>query len=188
MIDKRMPGFLLLSVLLHVGWLLLPLHHRAAEDDRSSGPRLAVHLSTAPGTALSAPATATPDLPAGRGAAPARRRSTPPGAETNFAKAADSQPPEPPPVPVDLRQALATARAAAKEWQAASDASERPALPPTIASAVAAASRSAVIVESRGAAGEWVTRQGRIRCVTPLQIPFYMAGKSLVTQCDSWNG
>lgn len=112
----------------------------------------------------------------------------PPNAEDNSARPTESPPPPQPPAAVDIGQALATARAAAKEWQAAPDATGGPPLPTTMASAVAAAHRSAVVVESRGAAGEWVTRQGRTRCVTPLQLPFYLAGKSMATQCDAWKG
>ncbi len=112
----------------------------------------------------------------------------PPNAEDNSARPTESPPPPQPPAAVDIGQALATARAAAKEWQTAPDAKGGPPLPTTMASAVAAARRSAVVVESRGAAGEWVTRQGRTRCVTPLQLPFYLAGKSMATQCDAWKG
>lgn len=115
----------------------------------------------------------------------------PPHPAIGLAEPAPATSAERPHPAVDVGQALATARAAAREWRAAPGAMvpmPPPALPITVETAIARAARSDVVVESRGAAGEWVTRRGDRRCVTPVQVPFYLAGKSMLTQCDAWKG
>ncbi len=113
----------------------------------------------------------------------------PPNPATGPAEPAPATSAERPHPTVDVGQALATVRAAAREWRAAPGAMvpmTPPALPTTVETAIARAARSDAVVETRGAAGEWVTRRGNSRCITPLQVPFYLAGKSLLTQCDTW--
>ncbi len=54
----RMPAFLLVSLLLHLVWLMLPLPDHAARNDKQAPPPLAVHLTRIP-EAASAPPAAT---------------------------------------------------------------------------------------------------------------------------------
>jgi hypothetical protein len=184
---KRMPAFLLLSLLLHLVWLTLPIMpKRATRHQAPSARPLAVHLAR-PQPAMVAPVGAKAARAAVvRGLVPPAEIIGPPPPATDHGEPRPAASADQPPAIVDIGQALATARSAAREWQAAPGAMAPPALPATVETVVARAARSDVVVEIRGAAGEWITRRGNSRCITPLQVPFFLAGKSLLTQCDAW--
>jgi hypothetical protein len=93
-----------------------------------------------------------------------------------------------PPYPgVDLEAALGTARTIGQEQNRQQK--RQPIhggtahLPLTIESAVADATKPDVIVESRGAAGEYIVEGRNFRCVTPLLAPRHLEGVSMLTQC-----
>lgn len=93
---------------------------------------------------------------------------------------------------LDLDAAWATARAFAKETR---DQGRRmpaggdtPPLPLTVEAAIAKATRPDVEVESRGAGGEWVVQDRKKRCVTPTQVPHFLEGKTMLTQCELRKG
>ena len=45
-----------------------------------------------------------------------------------------------------------------------------------------------VVVETRGHAGEYVTKSRHSRCVTPLVVPYFMEGKTMLTLCEVHKG
>jgi hypothetical protein len=85
---------------------------------------------------------------------------------------------------VDLGAVFASARAYGREPPQGST----PRMTLTVESAVARAVRPDELIETRGAAGEYVLRQGRSRCVTPLHVPHFLEGKTMLTQCEVGKG
>jgi hypothetical protein len=171
--DRRLIGFLAVSVALHLFWLAIPLRHRVS---------------------LPAPAPLVAHLllpaPAQKSAVAARRadRGTPTaGAPSATIAPADTAAPESAAPAIDLDAVFATARSQAREAQprAAPDVPQ-PQL--TVEAAVARATRRQALVEKRGAAGEYVTMNGNSRCVTPLVVPHFLEGKTMLTQCEPRKG
>ena len=88
---------------------------------------------------------------------------------------------------INLETAIATVRAYAREAQPrTSPDAQKPML--TVETAIARAAVPDVVIETRGAAGEYVTNSKHSRCVTPLTVPHFMEGKSMLTQCDVSKG
>lgn len=85
---------------------------------------------------------------------------------------------------IDLGATFASARAYGREPPQGG--TQRMTL--TVESAIARAARQDEVIETHGAAGEYVLRQGRSRCVTPLQVPHFLEGKTMLTQCDVGKG
>ena len=88
---------------------------------------------------------------------------------------------------IDVDAALATARSYARE--------PRPHLPLepthrvlTVEAAIARATAPDIVVETRGHAGEYVTKSRHSRCVTPLVVPYFLEGKTMLTLCDVHKG
>lgn len=188
---RSLIGFLLLSLFLHGAWLMLPLPPPASQGMTPRAAPLAVHLSP------------TPRPVEAKSAAPAQntaRRPGPVSAPRTFpslpSQLTAPQPAEPPtasiverPRPaVNMEQALATARSFAKEWRPTPNPLTVPTPPLTVEAAVARATAPDVVIETRGAAGQYVTKSKRSRCVTPLTVPHFLEGKSMLTQCEFWKG
>lgn len=172
--DRRLIGFLAVSVALHLLWLAIPLHTRGLPS--TPAPLLA-HLAPPPAAPeKSAVATRHPK----RNVGPA----TIPDAAVVRAEAVVPEPARP---TIDLDAAFATARSQGRETppRATLDA-PRPQL--SVEAAIARATRPDVQVETRGAAGEYVTINGKTRCVTPLLVPHFLEGKTMLTQCETRKG
>jgi hypothetical protein len=167
--NRRLLGFLALSIALHALWLAVPLRTQGTRD-----------------AAIPIPLNVRLALPPVKKSAVATRLSTPRNAlpaETTTATAA--APTQDAAVKVDLDAAFATARSLAKNSPAAA-----PVRPPqtTMAAAVAGALRNNETIETRGAGGEYVTVTGKTRCVTPLVVPHFLEGKTMLTQCETRKG
>jgi hypothetical protein len=185
--DQRLLGFLLLSMLLHALWLAWPIRGPSGVT-ASVAPSLAVHLVPIQ-PSPSVEAQPPPGMEEARHSAPPRRAwqltrdHGGPHPEFGIAPGPVAGNIHEPPA-IDLDAARALARSVAKATATERRNPYPAALPLTIESAIAQATQTDLVVESRGAAGEWVTRHGKSRCVTPLQVPFFMEGKSMLTQCD----
>jgi hypothetical protein len=84
---------------------------------------------------------------------------------------------------VDLNAVFASARSLGREAKG-SRVPGRPATPgTTVESAIAKAFGSGDIVETRGADGEWVYQTGDLRCVSPVRVPVFMQGVTLMPLC-----
>jgi hypothetical protein len=171
--DHRLLGFLAASLALHLLWLAIPLRHPVS---------------------LPAPAPLVARLvlpaPAQKSAVAARRaeRGTPtanaPGAAIAPADIAASESAAP---AINLDAAFAIVRSQAREAPPRA----APAVPQkqiTVEAAVARATQRQALVETRGAAGEYVTMNGDSRCVTPLMVPHFLEGKTMLTQCQALKG
>jgi hypothetical protein len=185
--QARFFWFLLLSLFLHTVWLTLPVHRCAIQDSSPKAPPLVARFTQMHKTAAEQVATEPSKAPR-HGLSQPRGTILPPNTATTLAEPEPAPSPESPRSGVDVERAFSTARSIAKDREVTPNTTGTTALPATVETAVAKAARSDVVVESRGAAGEWVTRQGKTRCVTPMQVPFYMAGKSMLTQCEAWKG
>lgn len=97
--------------------------------------------------------------------------------------------PAPPPSSptIDLDAALATARRQAREAPPRPSL-ETPRLPITVESAIAQATQHDEPVETRGANGEHVVKTRNMRCVTPIYVPHFLEGKTMLTQCEALKG
>lgn len=170
--DRRFLVFLALSIALHALWLAVPLRTKVAG---AAAVPLSVQL--APLTPAEKSAVVVRPLPPGRSATSAHQTSL--GAEPPI-DAAPSLPPA-----IDLDAAFATARSVAKDRPAAA-----PVTPSqtTMATAVAGALRNHETIETRGANGEYVTISGKTRCVTPLLVPHFLEGKTMLTLCETRKG
>jgi hypothetical protein len=81
--------------------------------------------------------------------------------------------------------ALAVARAIGKTWQAPREPGIPPRPPATVETVIARATRPDALVEERDAAGNWVQRSGRARCVVALNhVPHFMRGMVIPAQCE----
>jgi len=191
----RLTRFLLASLALHVLVLvLLPRKYEPAID--AIPPPLSVRILPPRPSVAAMPDTSIPSSLPGPGnrSRPAARASTSGEAVAEHA-ATDAAPAtgiEPSRPAIDLDAALATARAFAKETReqgrrmpAGGDA---PPLPLTVEAAIAKAARPDVEIESRGANGEWVVQDRKKRCVTPIQVPHFLEGKTMLTQCELRKG
>ena len=176
--DRRLPGFLLLSLLLHIAWLALPAARRAAPASVWRQPALAVHLAQPP-----AP---EPTQVAGRD-----RPRTQNARRHEIAATADAKREPATPVHrdqgiqthIDLETVFAAARMIAKDRTP--NAAVKPESMPGVEAAVAKATRADVLVEERDAAGNWIHRIGGRRCVVAvLRIPFFMQGMAIPVQCE----
>jgi hypothetical protein len=84
---------------------------------------------------------------------------------------------------INLDAAFASARSIGKEAKASSNPGRPPTPKTSIESAIAKAFVSGNIVETRGADGEWVYQNGKLRCVSPVRIGVYMQGVTLMPLC-----
>lgn len=174
--DRRLVAFLALSLALHAVWLALPLR-KTVRGDAAMPPVLSVQLAP--------PAAPKPAVESGhlvRGNATSNAAHPSPSAEARGV--AEPAPPAPSPT-IDLEAAFASARSLGREAPAA-----RAHPPPqvTIEAAIARATQPEEVIETRGAHGEYVTRGRHSRCVTPLVVPQYLEGKTMLTQCEAIKG
>lgn len=174
--DRRFLVFLALSMALHALWLAVPLQHRASADATTLAPLDIRLVSPSP-----------PAMPLEKSAVATRLGTS---RNTQAAPASPATEPAAPVlaqegVRVNLDAAFATARRLAKEAPAVA-----PVTPPQTAMAVAVAGalRTQETIETRGANGEYVTITGKTRCVTPLLVPHYLEGKTMLTQCEMRKG
>lgn len=176
--DRRLIGFLAVSVALHLLWLTIPpptrnLPPKSAPLVAHLAPPVAPVTPAAPVTQKSAVVARQVD----RGVA----RTSIPAPEFVRAEAAAAESAAP---AIDLDAAFATARLQAREAQARTSLdAPKPLL--TVEAAIARATRRDILVETRGAAGEYVTTNGKTRCVTPLLVPHFLEGKTMLTQCET---
>ncbi|MBI5786763.1 MAG: hypothetical protein HZA64_15030 [Rhodocyclales bacterium] len=170
--DRRLLGFLAISMILHLLWLAIPLPTRSALPTPRA---LIAHL--------------VPPAPPEKSVAVARR------AERGVAAApapdpARTRPAAPAPEPaapvINLEAAFATARSQAREAPPHTTLDAPPLL--TVTAAIARAAQRDTPVETRGTAGEYVTINGKTRCVTPLVVPHFLEGKTMLTQCETRKG
>lgn len=177
--ESRLPGFLLVSLVLHGLWLAMPLSAPAPAASPGRPAPLAAHLA--------APIHRTQTAAALPGGKPAAMRARPllPAKLKSVAEAGQIAAPEASAVTtIDLGATFASARAYGREPPQGSP----PRMTLTLESTIARAIRQDEAIETRGAAGEYVLRQGRSRCVTPLQVPHFLEGKTMLTQCDVGKG
>jgi hypothetical protein len=171
--DRRLFGFLAVSVALHLLWLAIPLPTRSSP---STPAPLIAHLASPAEQKKSA--VVVRQLERGIPIA---------SAPDSTIVHADTIAPEHTTPTINLDAAFATARSQAREAQPRTPLdAPKPLL--TVEAAVARATRPEVIVETRGAAGEYVTMNGRTRCVTPLVVPHFLEGKTMLTQCEARKG
>lgn len=175
--DRRLIGFLAISVALHALWLAVPLHNRTWSPDTPPPiearllPRLdrtiePAHTEPARKSAVAARLHETP-ITAGAPERPGGALTTPPA--------------------IDLDMARATARAYAREAQPRTTLdTPKPLL--TVETAIARAAEADAAIETRGAAGEYVTMSRHTRCVTPIFVPHFLEGKTMLTQCEVRKG
>jgi len=181
----RLAGLILLSLLLHGLLLALPgwrLQGSAAPTAARLHVDLVVPAPPAPRPTQALPVTATARPTMERLAT--ARPSPIPRAEVSLASPSPAATTAA--ATIDLAAALATARAQARAVPGAPSQAGPPTI--TVEAAIARAIRSDSLVETRGAGGERVTIQGRFRCVTPLVVPHFMEGKTVLTQCEAIKG
>lgn len=180
--DRRLIGFLAISVALHALWLAAPLRPRTEPPD---GPKpFVAHLLPRVDRTVE-PARIEPIAPprtqksvvAARLPMPA---TTPASASAPVTATISPAPATP---AIDLDAAVATARAYAREAppRTSLDAPKREL---TVEAAVARAMAPDMVVESRGVNGEHVTKSKHSRCVTPLTVPHYLQGMTIPTLCE----
>jgi hypothetical protein len=88
---------------------------------------------------------------------------------------------------VDVAAVLASARAIAREPRRGTTLA--PTEPPlTVEAAIIKATRPDVVVESRGADGEWVTQDRKSRCVARIQRKWFEEGVPMLTLCEMKKG
>lgn len=171
--DRRLIAFLAVSAVLHL--LALSLPRLSPPVDRDATGPLAVRLL---------PSQLEKSVVVARRAA----RTAAPATASSPAFVGQSAPaPETAAPKIDIDAAFATARSHGRETQArvAPDAPQ-PQL--TVEAAIARATRPDALIETRGAAGEYVTISGKTRCVTPLLVPHFLEGKTMLTQCETRKG
>lgn len=185
--DRRLIGFLALSLVLHALWLAVPLRTRTEPTDapRPFVARLVPRVEHTVESTLAEPTQKS--AVAERLSVPTAKPTAPKTPASNPAPVTATISPAPATPAINLDAAVATARAYAREAQ------PRTSLDPpkrelTVEAAVARATEPDVIVESRGANGEHVTKTKRMRCVTPLTVPHYMQGMEIPTLCEARKG
>jgi hypothetical protein len=171
--DRRLIGFLAISVALHLLWLAIPLSTRGSQS--TLVPLVA---------RLTPPASPQKSAVAVR---QARGSVAAPAAQDTANVQPVAATPEPAVPAINLEAAFATARS---QTHAAPPRTTLDAPKPelTVEAAVARATRTDALVETRGAAGEYVTMIGKSRCVTPLVVPHFLEGKTMLTQCETRKG
>lgn len=174
--DRRLVVFLALSLVLHALWLALPLRTKTTGEAAMPVP-LRVHLAP-PGEEKSVVATRHPP----RGGAATNARTPAPSAEIPV----DTVPSAPP--AIDLDAAFAAARSAGRAAPSRPSPDTPPRMQTTIESAIARATQADEVIETRGANGEYVTRTRHSRCVTPIYVPHFLEGKTMLTQCEALKG
>ncbi len=177
--DRRLIGFLAVSLVLHGLWLAIPLNTRISLQAARQLVPLTAELLQQP-TPKSVVAARLPE-----------RTSTRPSdvsAEIDTGHTAPASPELAAPGPtISIDGALATARAYAHE-PVPRTSLDAPKLPLTVEAAVAKATEPDIAVESRGAAGEYVTTTRHWRCVKPLVVPNFMDGVTILAQCTRRKG
>ena len=171
--DRRLFVFLVLSIALHALWLALPLRTTNAVKAMTPEP-LSIHLM--PPTPAEKSAVATRHLRTNNSTSMMREPA-----------AALDAPIEAPPATVDLGAAFATARNHARNAPPPA-ALDKPRLPVTVEAAIATATQPDDLMETRGANGEYITKTRRTRCVTPIYVPHFLEGKTMLTQCEALKG
>jgi hypothetical protein len=171
--DRRLIGFLALSIGLHALWLALPMRKHVVLPPMTP---LVARIAPSPPVEKSAVVVRQVE----RGAA---LITVPDAAVVRRAAAV----PEPARPTIDLDAAFASARNQGRETQARA-APDAPQPQLTVEAAVARATQRQALVETRGAAGEYVTINGNSRCVTPLVVPHFLEGKTMLTQCETRKG
>lgn len=172
--DRRFAVFLALSLALHALWLALPLRTKATGEAASPTP---LNVQLAPLRAEKS-VVVTRHLP---GAFSTPKREPVAAAEAPVAA------PAPAPATIDLDAAFATARGIGREAPSRPPI-DAPRTPVTVETAIAMATRPDVPIETRGANGEYVTRSRKMRCVTPIHVPHFLEGKTMLTQCEALKG
>jgi hypothetical protein len=174
--NRRLIGFLAISVALHALWLAVPLPTRTALID--TPPPLVARLMPRADRSLE-PARTEPTQ---KSAVAARLPDTSPALSAPESSAATPADPA-----IDVDAAYSVARGYARETQPhiLRDA-PKPVL--TVEAAVARATQPDVVIETHGAAGEYVTKTRKLRCVTPTYIPHFLEGKTMLTQCEALKG
>ena len=179
--NRRLAWAIAFSLLLHAGLGLWRLPSRSAAGESTP---FQVHL--------------TPALPR----TPALRRPQQPPANTHTRPVPSATSGPPPAVAaapsatadadrqqsvIDTRAALGAARAIALEPR-----SERtfgsPKMPVTVEAAVARAAQPDIVTESRGADGEWVSRDRNRRCVARIQRKWFEEGVPMLPLCEVKKG
>jgi hypothetical protein len=188
--DRRVLGFLLLSVLLHILWLALPLSRQAALTSVRPQPSLAVHLAQprAPREVATEQPLPKPAESARSSRPRAQEVSRPETAAAAHPEREAASPQEHRPASINLETAFAAARSIAKDTKPAPNTIGSPALPLTVEAAVAKAAKPDVVVESRGANGEWVTQDRKSRCVGRIQRKWFEEGVPMLTLCEVKKG
>jgi hypothetical protein len=173
--DRRLVAFLALSLALHALWLALPLRTKATVEAMMRTP-LNIRLTTVVPEKKSA--VATRHLPGG----PTLPTTSEPAATPTEPVTAQPQPP----AAIDLGMAIATARQLARD--AVPPSLDKPRIAVTVETAIAKATQADEAVETRGTNGEYVTRSRKMRCVTPIYVPHFLEGKTMLTQCEALKG
>jgi hypothetical protein len=183
-------GFLLLSLLLHVFWLALPLSKQVSLTSIRSLPALAVHLAQPQAPREIATEQALPKPTENtRSAHPRAQEASRSEAQvTAHPEREPALPQERQGTSINLETAYAAARSIAKDTKPAPNTLGSPALPQTVETAVAKATRPDVVVESRGANGEWVTQDRKTRCVGRIQRKWFEEGVPMLTLCEVKKG
>lgn len=187
--DRRLVGFLAVSLALHLLWLAIPLSPGSTAPTAATpiiahlAPRVerpieVPHVDPAPHKPVPITPTQSPaQNPAQKSAVAGRLSVAAPATVTEATIA-----PAPATPLINLDAAAATARAYAREAQARTSL-DTPKPMPTVETAIARATEPDVIVESRGPNGELVTKSKNSRCVTPLVVPHYLEGMTVPTLC-----
>jgi hypothetical protein len=168
--DRRFVVFLALSLALHALWLALPLRTKVTGEAALPIP---LNVQLAP-LHEEKSVVVTRHLP--RGSVASNAPTPTPSAEVQ-AEAAPA---------INLDAAYATARNLGREGHAHPSPDASRSL--TIESAIARATQADEVIETRGANGEHVTRTRRSRCVTPIYVPHFLEGKTMLTQCEALKG
>jgi hypothetical protein len=179
--NRRLIGFLALSLALHALWLAVPLRTRnaAPEGPKPFVARLLprVDLAIEPARTEPAPKSAVVE----RLSVPATTPRSNAASVTATISPAATTPASP---TINLDAAVATARAYAREAQPRTSL-DAPKRELTVETVIARATAPDVMIETRGANGEHVTLTKHTRCVTPLTVPHYMQGMEIPTQCGA---
>lgn len=177
--DRRLIGFLAISVLLHLAWLAVPLSVRTTRYDLTAPLVARLAPRHEPATEI---VTALP----GENSALARRHLAPAPlhslAMTEHESVATVPSPAPVPPTIDLDSSRAAARAYAREAQALKTL-DAPKTQLTVEAAIARATEPDSVIETRGPNGEHIVQTRDLRCVTPFAVPHYMTGMTVPAQC-----
>ena len=175
----RLIGFLAVSAVLHLLLLAVELPTRTSSVGATSPLTVQLSRVVPPPRPLTA---ATADK------AEAVHRLSPPPSAAKAPNAVIGPPMQEQARPaIDVDAAVVAARSYARE--------PRPHLPfeptqkvLTVETAIARATAPDIVVETRGHAGEYVTKSRHSRCVTPLVVPYFLEGKTMLTLCEVHKG